>query len=46
MIGPEGMMNKGELTKIVHAMEKGLAGIGAALEKANAASRSRTIYRE
>ena len=43
MIGPEGTMNKGELTKIVHAMEKGLAKIGAALEEANTVSRERFI---
>jgi methyl-accepting chemotaxis protein len=46
MIGPEGMMNKGELTKIVHAIEKGLADIGAAVEEANAVSRQRFIGNE
>jgi hypothetical protein len=46
MIGPEGTMNKGELTKIVHAMEKGLADIGAALEEANTVSRERCIGNE
>jgi hypothetical protein len=46
MIGSEGTMSKGELTKIVHAMEKGLAKIGAALEKANTISRERFIRNE
>ena len=46
MIGPEGTMNKGELTKIVHAMEKGLAKIRAALKEANTLSRERFIGNE
>jgi hypothetical protein len=43
MIGPEGTMNKEELTKIAHAMKKGLADIGAALEEANNISRDQFI---
>ena len=39
-------MNKGELTKIVHAMEKGLAKIRAALKEANTLSRERFIGNE
>jgi hypothetical protein len=46
MIGPDGTMNKGELTKIVHAIEKVLADIGAAVEEANTVSRERFIDNE
>jgi hypothetical protein len=46
MIGPEGTMNKEELTKIVHAIEKGSAKFGAALKEANTVSRERYIGNE